>query len=105
MDDVLFNMTDNTGAADIGDIFSFQVVVDLPKLPESTNITMEIFAINPVSGIGGFTLCDVTEVGKGTNVQPSDAAKINYEHKETHPTVVKITFFLGTSLIYSIFGS
>ena len=56
MNDVVFTMTETasqslgSGNADIGDSFTYNVVVDLPHLSEATDITMEIFAIDPTTG-------------------------------------------------------
>ena len=66
MDGVLFEMApDNSGSADLGDIFSVDVTVDLPHVASATDITMEIFAIDPTQGLGGFTFCNVREVSIG----------------------------------------
>ena len=43
---------DSSGSADLGDVFSVTVTVDLPQVTAATDITMEIFAIDPTSGLG-----------------------------------------------------
>ena len=92
MDGVLFDMTpDVTGSADLGDVFQVEVTVDLPHIETATNITMEIFAIDPSLGLGGFTLCNVQEVSpKGENVGDVQAI-ISKERKEGFPSVVSLS--------------
>ena len=90
MDGVLFDMTpDNTGTADFGDIFTVEVTVDLPHVATVTDITMEIFAIDPTQGLGGFTICNVEEVSKGANVADVTPS-LSYDKKENYPSVVSI---------------
>ena len=79
---------DVTGSADLGDVFQVEVTVDLPYVETATDITMEIFAIDPTLGLGGFTLCNVQEVSKGANVDPIEAVQ-TYERKEGYPSVVR----------------
>ncbi len=56
MNDVVFTMEETAsqslggGQADIGDSFTYKVVVDLPHISSATDITMEIFAIDPTTG-------------------------------------------------------
>ena len=94
MDGVLFDMTpDVTGSADLGDVFQVEVTVDLPHIETATNITMEIFAIDPTLGLGGFTLCNVQEVSpKGENVDDVQAIE-TYERKEGYPSVVSLCHY------------
>jgi hypothetical protein len=91
MDGVLFDMTpDHTGSADLGEVFQVEVTVDLPHVETATNITMEIFAIDPTLGLGGFTLCNFQEVSpKGANVEDVTAT-VTSERKEGFPSVVRL---------------
>ena len=90
MDAVGYTMeTAAAGFADAGAVFDFDVMVDLPHLSDATDITMEIFAIVPSSGIGGFTICSATEESRGGNVVASpDTAAASYDLKENYPSVV-----------------
>lgn len=85
-------MTDHTGLGDLGDSFDFQVTVDLPLISEATTIKMEIFAIDPTTGLGGFTICSASEkiASRGSNV-PAVAVvpepQATFDRNSEHPNV------------------
>ena len=87
-----------TTEADLGNLFSYEVTVDLPHITEATDIKMEIFAIDPVTGLGGFFICDprVTMVGDGVNVEDGTnktAPPRTLERKESYPSIVEKGIF------------
>ena len=59
MGDVLFDLTstqDPATTASIGDVFDFTVTIDLPAVTEATDVKMEIYGFDPVTGVGGFAI-------------------------------------------------
>lgn len=98
MEDVIFSMTEiasqslGGGNADIGDSFTYNVAVDLPDLSaEATDIKMEIFAIEPTTGIAGFSICQSTEMvsNRGDQVTVSTGPIYKDVAKADFPTVVE----------------
>ena len=87
----------STEEADFGNVFTFEVTVDLPHITDATDIKMEIFAIEPISGIGGFFICDprVKSAGDGINVadgtNKTDPPR-TLEQNPDYPSVVCIFF-------------
>ena len=61
---------DSSGSADLGDVFSVTVTVDLPQVTAATDITMEIFAIDPTSGLGTIQILRNQDRAEATG-QPS----------------------------------
>ena len=91
-------MNDHAGNSDLGDVFNFEVTVDLPHISEATNIKMEIFALDPTVGIGGFTLCNVQEISLGSNISPTDDPTYSYNQKEGYDGVVIISSFRSVTM-------
>ena len=92
LEDVGYTMNDHTGNSDVGDVFAFDVTVDLPHISEATDIKMEIFALDPNVGIAGFTLCNVQPTSFGGNISPDMSAnppKITTNTKEGFDGVVE----------------
>lgn len=89
MDLVVLNMTEVTsnaadGVADIGDTFQFEVTVDLPYISTATDVTMEIFGFDPLTGVGGFVICGASQKTQGSNVV--------FESGPTYENIRKLDF-------------
>jgi hypothetical protein len=85
-----------TGLADIGDSFTYKVTVDLPHIATATDLKMEIFAIDPVSGVGAFTICHTVQESLGTGITASGDPAITETIKSDYASVVSVLniFFL-----------
>ena len=85
MGDVLFDLTstqDPATTASIGDVFDFTVTIDLPAVTEATDVKMEIYGFDPVTGVGGFAICNTRQDSKGEQVTAEDPTSSSQYHTD-----------------------
>ena len=90
--DLIHTSSTSTTAADLGNVFTFDVEVDLPHIEDVTDVKMEIFSLDPVTGVGGFAFCDPIIKSAGTGIESSTANLTDppktLEKMIDHPSIV-----------------
>ena len=104
--DLIHTSVTSTTTADLGNVFTFDVEVDLPHIETATDVKMEIFALDPVTGVGGFAFCEPSIKSAGTGIEsstedltdPPRTLEKMIDHTSVVSTYTKIQFWMRFEL-------
>eukprot|EP00094_Tigriopus_californicus_P011496 TCALIF_11101-PA protein Name:"Protein of unknown function" AED:0.09 eAED:0.09 QI:0/0.77/0.73/0.95/0.48/0.58/46/1495/2737 len=92
------SQTISSTEVNLGDSFTFEAVLDLPRISieNKSDLNIEIFSLDPEEGVAGFHICQAHVLFKGPQLKYIQDYPVYNDHSKAHyPTYIektKITF-------------